>query len=59
MKLFTDKQIKAINRKVNGDKSDSTGMFARIRPKIKELVNILEEPKALKFWKKVLKGENE
>jgi len=56
MKLFTDKQIQAINKRVNGDKSDPNGMFYRIKPKIKEIVGILENQGSLDYWKKVLKG---
>ena len=56
MKIFTAKQIQAINKRYNGDKSDPNGMFARIKPKIKEIIIILENPKALEFWKRTLKG---
>jgi len=56
MKLFTDKQIQAINKRVNGDKSDPNGMFYRIKPKIKEIVDILETQGSLEFWIKVLNG---
>jgi len=34
-------------------------MFCRIRPKVKEIIKILEQPEALKFWKMTLKGEKE
>ena len=57
LKLFTNKQIELINKRANGDRSDPNGMFARIKPKIKEIINILETPDALNQWKKVLKGK--
>ena len=57
MKLFTNKQLELINKRADGDRSDPHGMFARIKPKIKEIIHILETPDSLNFWRKVLKGK--
>jgi len=59
MQIFTNKQIIAINKRANGNRDDSTGIFcSRCKPKIKHIIKILKEPNALEFWQGVLDGKN-
>lgn len=40
-KIFTDAELKALNKRMKGDKSDPTSIYAnRIKPKIDELLNV-------------------
>lgn len=40
-KIFTDAELKALNKRMQGDKSDPTSIYAnRIKPKIDELLNV-------------------
>ena len=47
-RLFTKAEEEAIARRIGGIKSDPTGIFtARVKPKIKEILVLLEKKKEL------------
>lgn len=40
-KIFTTAEIKALEKRFQGDKSDTTGIYSsRVKPKLIELVNV-------------------
>jgi hypothetical protein len=40
-RIFTDAELKAIERRKNGDRKDRTGIFyGRVKPKIKEILSM-------------------
>jgi len=44
--IFTKAEQQAINKRLKGDKSDSTGIFSsRVKPKIKELLELFKDKK--------------
>lgn len=46
--IFTDAEMDAINRRMQGDKSDKTGIFSgRVKPKIAELIQWAAHKKTL------------
>ncbi len=49
-KIFTQAEIKSLNKRLKGDKKDPTGIFSgRVKPKILELFEWLKKRKEL--WK--------
>lgn len=40
-KLFTDAELNALDKRLEGDKKDDTGIYAsRVKPKVKELLEV-------------------
>ena len=40
-KIFTDAELKSLNKRLKGEKKDKTGIFSsRVKPKVKEIINI-------------------
>lgn len=35
--IFNDRELEAINKRINGDYTDPTGVFSKIRPKLREI----------------------
>jgi hypothetical protein len=55
-KLFTEAEARAIERRLNKDYSDPHGVFAgRVRPKLKELLDLTDTSKKRSILKKMLK----
>lgn len=53
--IFTNKEIQVMSEREHGIRTDSTGIFsARIKPKIKELINL---SKKIEWYKKLIGEE--
>lgn len=56
--IFTKAELKEIEKRKKGDKTDKTGIFsARVKPKIKELLKWFDKRKELKKLIKVKDGK--
>jgi hypothetical protein len=54
-KLFTEAEAQAIERRLNKDYTDPHGLFAgRVRPKLKELLDLTDTAKKRATLKKIL-----
>ncbi len=57
-KIFTEAELKEIEKRKKGDKSDKTGIFSnRIKPKIIELLDLFKQRKELKKLIEVKDGK--
>ena len=58
-KIFTEAELKEIELREKGDKSDKTGIFSsRIKPKIKEILDVwIPKKKELENMVKVKNGK--
>ena len=49
-RIFTTAELKALNRRLKGDKTDPTGIYSgRVKPKLKELIEWLKRKEIKKL----------